>query len=99
MVNNNVVIITVLFFLWRGGALSAKQKNSIELEVDGNQLSQPCEAAEASAHAQYLITSVFDNLNLHDSSTAAQSSDTSSLASVSIRPSQGHKAPTTFKIC
>ena len=89
------------FFLevGEGGHIQQRRKNSTELEVNGNQLYQSCKAAEASAHAQYLITSVFNNVDLHDSSAASQSSDSSSLASVSVRPSQGHKAPTTFKIC
>jgi hypothetical protein len=50
------------YFFFGGGTHSAKEKkNCTELEVNGNQLSQPCEAAEALAHAQYLITSVFSN--------------------------------------
>jgi len=41
-------------FIW-GGHIQQKRKNSIETEVTGNQLLlQPCEAAKAFAHAQYL---------------------------------------------
>jgi hypothetical protein len=42
--------------------------NSVHLEVDGNNLSQPCKAAEA--FAEY-FKRVFNNPYLHDSSTAS----------------------------
>jgi hypothetical protein len=55
-------------------------KNSIEPEVYGNHLSQPCEAAEAFAEC---FKNVFNNAYLRDGSTASCLSDSLSLASVS----------------
>jgi hypothetical protein len=51
-------------------SFTKSDKNSIELEVDGNHLSQPYEAAEAFA---VYIKSVFNNPHLRDSSTASRS--------------------------
>jgi hypothetical protein len=53
--------------------------NSIDLDVNGKHLPQPREVAEAFADYK----SVFNNRYLRDSSSASQSSDSLSLASVS----------------
>jgi len=68
------MLSSLLFYFFFGGGggggqrhIQQKRKNSIEPEVNENQLSQPCEAAKAFAHAQYLQVS-FNNPDLHDSS-------------------------------
>jgi hypothetical protein len=61
-------------------SIRKSDNNSSNLEVNGNHLSQPRKVAEA--FAEY-FQSVFNNPYLHDSSTASQSSDTLSIASVS----------------
>jgi hypothetical protein len=57
---------------WKCISLSRKRgKNSVELDIDGNHLSQPHEVAETSADH---LETVFSNPYLHDSSPSFWSS-------------------------
>jgi len=59
--------------------LSEKRQNSTECEINGNGLTEPCEAAEA--FAAY-FKGVFNNHCMNDISTDIHSSDSLHLAAV-----------------